>query len=198
MSLVGKITKKSFSVFCIVAILFICFFSLYAEGNVHDFTTKTKSFFSKLFDFPVFLWVEFIALKESVQMLGMISRFESMYYQEHKRFVSDGLGYWGKPFGALLIDPNYEPDKKKWYYRVEASNDQFKVIARRKRGRFKDREVWFDNKGEWSGNYPFWPLKDFSFLRDYFAGSQSTMKEVNKKAIRKVIDRGGEVKFVYP
>ena len=80
------------------------------------------------------------------------------YYNENLAFISEGQSYWGAPFTHLLIDPN-ALDKREWDYRVEATTDRFIAIARRKTGRYQDREIRLDNKGALSGNYLFWLSK---------------------------------------
>lgn len=125
----------------------------------------------KILNFPGWLWTEFMAACQGISAMGSIRRFEFTYYHEHYSFCSEGIEHWGAPFTHLLIEPNtWVP--KHWHYRVIAQANRFRVIAQRRRGIFKDREIWFDceanGRNRWLGNYPLWPLNSFSFVKDYW------------------------------
>ncbi len=107
---------------------------------------------------PVIIWRELFATVEALYTLGIIRRDEFIYYHEHLKFASDGLEYWGAPFRNLLIEPNFS-EERKWDYRVIGGRDDFTIIARRRSAEYTGREIRLNREGQWSGNYPFWPIR---------------------------------------
>ena len=142
----------------LVTLFLLCFFLLSSESHAETLPEEAKAILSKLGSLPSVIWDEGMATAEVLANLGPIRRYENIYYHEYSEFASDGLGRWGAPFTKLLMDPNASK-RRKWDYRVEARKNDFKAIARRREGKYAGREIWFDRRGHWSGNYPFWPLR---------------------------------------
>jgi len=126
--------------------------------HVNDFGKQERTFLSKFLHKPKIFVHEIVATIEALISLGSIARFENIYYHIHLEYTPDGLGEWGAPFTKLLIEPNVS-DTRRWDYRVESDTIRYKIIARRRGGKYKDREIWFDSDKKFSGNYPFWPWR---------------------------------------
>jgi len=124
---------------------------------------------NKAANFPVWLLQELSALINGMNTAGTIRRFEMMYFHERNAYASEALEEWGAAFRYLSIDPNsWVP--RHWDYRVESHGEGFRISARRRAGVFEGRVMWFEHNAQWGGDYPLWPMKDFSFVRHYFKG----------------------------
>ena len=146
---------RFFFVVTVAVLLFSCFLP---EGHADGIGEKAETLFFKLTHWPTTVWTEWWTTVQALENLGRVRLYEYAYYNENLAFISEGQSYWGAPFTHLLIDPN-ALDKREWDYRVEATTDRFIAIARRKTGRYQDREIRLDNKGALSGNYLFWLSK---------------------------------------
>jgi len=155
--------RRRFPMFLIIFVSSISFFSLCPEGYADNGEVNVKSALSERLRLPRELITELVATIEALRNLGVIRRFESIYYHEHVRYVSEGLRRWGEPFTNLLMDPNAS-ESRKWDYRIRAHRYGFKAIARRKSGKYEGHQIRFDHNGDWSGDYPFWPLSNLPSL----------------------------------
>lgn len=124
---------------------------------------------NKAANFPVWLLQELSALINGMNTVGTIRRFEMMYFHEHNAYASEALEEWGAAFRYLNIDPNFWVPRH-WDYRVDTHGDSFRISARRRAGIFEGRVMWFEHNAQWGGDYPLWPMNDFSFVRQYFNG----------------------------
>ncbi|MFH1655256.1 MAG: hypothetical protein ABH954_01440 [Candidatus Omnitrophota bacterium] len=161
-------TNNDFVRTFVILIVVLCI--LFGAATISSAYTPTKWDFFKfrldnIIGPPLQFCIEIIATVEAVWNLGAIRHSEFRYVVDHNGYVSDGLP-WGSNFTQLDINPNRSP-RRKWDYRVVASEAHFLAEARRRHGQYRNKEASLTDGGQWGGYYPYWLYR---WIKKWFGG----------------------------